>query len=570
MRATLTLEQIIHEELASLLSEQPGSAIFKSAPSSKFNANQIAKQLYDAKGVFNDDEDVAIKAINQIRNSEQYKQVFKSFKKISNGQTLAAYLKTFLSSADLLEVAIHLYGVLSPSDYSWTIKKLVSYDDLKNAVDVAAGRASNYQNIRYGDLPGRVINQANAMLQDKNLYQSISKSVAMDLPDVGDIILRPFVSTEYYLQHNTFSSFVNAPGGLREMVYSPLGVGLTTAASLIPTPWTKIPVAILFGILAIDDIDRLSKGDADASIDLFFDSLGIAFGGTGGKLFKMLKDKFRTLFAWIKNGGILIKISQGMFKMLFSMVKTIANTPLGKFLSKGESAVAALQSMIRSGFAKSISTLKGILQKLKSSMPNPIKRWASNALDSIKQVSVNYYMEELKPMFDAMKILGRVTKEFFKAPETAILDLARRLGIKSDWVVPIAQGAKAGFVANIFFSIPDQLNWWYNWFETQMNKNQKEQYKQDIKKLIDQYDYYSFKKKPGQSITTYIKQKNEWIVSGTKIIKSDSNTNGPALFIVDTIQNGYAKITIPSVMTGFNEIEDTWVKLTDIVKVSIK
>jgi len=103
MRATLTLEQIIQEELAAILSEQPGSAVFKSAPSSKFNANRIAKQLYDAKGTFVDDEASALNAIRQIKNIDQYKQVFFALKKLPNRlvdgdkpRNIASYLKSFM------------------------------------------------------------------------------------------------------------------------------------------------------------------------------------------------------------------------------------------------------------------------------------------------------------------------------------------------------------------------------------------------------------------------------------------------------------------------------------------
>ena len=50
-------------------------------------------------------------------------------------------------------------------------------------------------------------------------------------------------------------------------------------------------------------------------------------------------------------------------------------------------------------------------------------------------------------------------------------------------------------------------------------------------------------------------------------IKSDSTTNGPALFIVNQIQDEYAKITIPSVMIGIDEFDQAWVKLSEIQKI---
>ena len=64
--------------------------------------------------------------------------------------------------------------------------------------------------------------------------------------------------------------------------------------------------------------------------------------------------------------------------------------------------------------------------KLKNSTPGPIKRWADNALESLKSTSVEYYMSELKPIFDTMRLLAKAVKELFIAPKTAVLDLARR------------------------------------------------------------------------------------------------------------------------------------------------
>ena len=586
MRSTLTLEQIIQEELAAILSEQPGSAVFKSAPSSKFNANRIAKQLYNAKGTFVDDDESALNAIRQIKNIDQYKQVFFALKKLPNRlvdgdkpRNIASYLKSFMSASDRIEAAIHLYDVLPASQFDWTVKKLVSYDELKSALSALSGRGSMYNSIQYSNLPERAINQIQKMFNDPAMYKSVAQQDAesdSDGFDASDILFRPFVSTEYYLKYKSLSAWINSPGGFREMVYSPLGIGATTAASLIPTPWTKIPVAILFGILAIDDINRISQGDSFAWLDLFGDSLGMAFGGTGGKLFKAIKDKFRTLFEWVKNGGILLKISQGMFKILFSVVKSIADTPLGKILAKGESAVIALQSTIRSVFAKSISTLKGILQKLKSSMPDPIKRWAANALDSLKQVSINYYMEELKPMFDTMKLLARVVKEFFKAPETAVLDLARRLGIKSEWVVPIAKGTKVGVnfwhFNQVMKNLEPALNWWNDWTMKQMDEKQRAKWGKDVDTIIKRFEAKSraFKKKPGQSIAIYAHDPNselEWINIGNKTINGQPGTNGLIVVQEEKRLGEYSYITIPKEMQTPGEKIEFWVKTYELSKV---
>ena len=106
-----------------------------------------------------------------------------------------------------------------------------------------------------------------------------------------------------------------------------------------------------------------------------------------------------------------------------------------------------------------------------------------------------------------------------------------------------------------------------------MNKQQQEQWIQDIESLTNRYEYYTFKNKPGKQIMLYSYNKGMdplWDTIGSKTIKTDSNTNGPVLFIVTETRDGYAKITIPSVMTGVNEINQAWVKLSQIQNIKIK
>ena len=580
MRATLTLEQIIQEEIQSVFEQGATMRRIGSTPG-KFNANKIAQRIYDAKGTFLDDESDALNAIKQIRNVKQYTDVLRIIQKAS-GQGLAAYLKSFLGAKDLLEAAIHFYQVLPKTAYEWTVKKMVSYDDLKTALSVASGRSNLYNKTKYGELPGRWINQINTMMYDDALYNKTREKDAESERDgfgVSDILLRPFVSTEYYLEHDTWSSFINAPGGLRDMVYSPAGLGITTTAAMIPTPWTKVPVAILFGILAIDDASRIADGDDAAWLDLLFDSIGIFTGAGGLKLLKPIGQKFLSLFKWIKNGGILARMSRGMFNVFFEIVSTISKTPLGRVLSAGTKAVNAMQSAIRGGIAKSLSFVKNLLTQLKNTMPNPIKRWASNALKNVKSMSVEYYMEELKPIFDAMRMIAVGVREFFRAPKISVLALAQKMGISAKWVVPVATGVNTAWIAQLFTSIPESIAWWKNWYDTQMSDIQKQQWIKDLRYNTERYmserggTFYTFKNKPGAMITLYSYNPGfdpEWAVITKKPIPVDTNTNGPLLFIGDKKVSNYIHITLPSNMTAAGEINNAWVKISDIVKDPIK
>ena len=580
MNASLTLEQIIQQELEAIIAEQRG-AVIRQGPTTKFNAQRVAQQIYDAKGSVLDDEDSALQAIRQIKNIKQYQQVFSELKKLTEGRGIAEYLKSFMSAGDLVKVAIHLHDVLPSSQYSWTVKKLVTYDMLKTALSTLSGKGSNYDEMRYGDLPGRSINQIRKMIEDPAMYKDIAQRDEFDQQSktgvtASDILLKPFVSTEYYLTHNTWTSFINAPGGLRSMLYSPAGIGITTAASMIPSMWTKLPVAVLFGILAIDDVTRIVDGQDDVWFDLLFDSIGILTGAGAGSLLKPLAQRFNLFIKWIKTGGILTKISQKMFANLFQIVQAFSKTKLGNLLSGGVKVIDALQGTIRSGIAKSLSMIKNILIRLKNSTPDPIKSWAANALEALKSTSVEYYMQEIKPIFDGLRMIAKVLREFIRAPKTAVLDLARRLGINSEWVVPVATGAQAAWIAKLFVDgLPVALSWWEQWIEYKMSQQQREQWFRDVESLTKQYEgrFYSFKKKPGQQVILFTYNPGMdplWEKVGTRTIETDSNTNGPVLFIVNKIQDEYAYITIPSVMTGVDEINRAWVKLSDIQNIKLK
>jgi hypothetical protein len=94
MNAALTLEQIIQQELEAIIAEQRG-AVIRQAPTAKFNAKRVAKQIYDAKGTFSDDEQSAINAIRQIKNIDQYKQVFSSLKRLTGWPRHCCIFKKF-------------------------------------------------------------------------------------------------------------------------------------------------------------------------------------------------------------------------------------------------------------------------------------------------------------------------------------------------------------------------------------------------------------------------------------------------------------------------------------------
>lgn len=97
---------------------------------SETNAKKIAQQIYDSKGTFSDDEKGALNAIKQILSIEQYKLVSAELQKLTNKRGLGEYLHEFMDFRDLYKVAEHLVKVLPKKDWSWTVKKVFTWEDL--------------------------------------------------------------------------------------------------------------------------------------------------------------------------------------------------------------------------------------------------------------------------------------------------------------------------------------------------------------------------------------------------------------------------------------------------------
>ena len=64
------------------------------------DAENVAKSIYNAKGVFNDDETALYSAIKKFKYKSQISQTADKFSKIYN-KDLAYYLSTFLNSQEL-------------------------------------------------------------------------------------------------------------------------------------------------------------------------------------------------------------------------------------------------------------------------------------------------------------------------------------------------------------------------------------------------------------------------------------------------------------------------------------
>jgi hypothetical protein len=168
------------------------------------------------------------------------------------------------------------------------------------------------------------------------------------------------LATEWYKKHNTWNSFINAEDGLRDILYSE--AGLVGSAMLSVIPLTKIPVAIAFGLLAADDIYRISKGQdiPGVYLELIVDLLGVFVGGTGKLLSKavmgILKPVLNLLFKYAGKftGPIVLK--------LVNMLKKVPKATL-KLLDKMLSGLSALFAKINSSLNWITKTLSNLIKE---------------------------------------------------------------------------------------------------------------------------------------------------------------------------------------------------------------
>jgi hypothetical protein len=139
-------------QMKSLLDEQ--QAVMRSGPkdpnaiTGAFNAQRIAKQIYDAKGTFSDDEEKVMPAIQAIKNTKQYIQVNTALQKLTDGRGIGEYLGSFLDINPRLNIASYLLGFIPKNQWGWTIKKIVPWNDFRT---VAQNDPSIYDKWRAGE-----------------------------------------------------------------------------------------------------------------------------------------------------------------------------------------------------------------------------------------------------------------------------------------------------------------------------------------------------------------------------------------------------------------------------------
>jgi hypothetical protein len=327
-----------------VMQQAPDTAAQTQTRLTKFDAKKVAQMIYDAKGVFLDDEDVAYEAIRQnIKNVKQYAQVTKELQNLTGGRGIGAYLQSFTNINDRIKIVSYLADVIPASQWQWTIKKIVTYADVKSYLGT-----TNAQKLRSGSGYNKFINN---LITNPKLYKSEFDDDAQsnDFRDVSNIAI------------GTYQTFEEVAQEIRDVAYSPGGI--VASVVLEEIPYVNLIPITAYGILLIDDVIKISKGSWDAMtiFDLIFDAMGVASIHPG--IMKIVGNMLKGVFKFVLKPAakltskivralleFLLKMSDDVLRFLERIFKTNLR---GKLIKTIRNAGKSISSMLeKAGFGK--------------------------------------------------------------------------------------------------------------------------------------------------------------------------------------------------------------------------
>jgi hypothetical protein len=125
------VRRVIAEDATAATATNPWS-ILKNSPTP---AN-IAKVIYDSKGIFNDDETLVIAALSKIKDKTMWWQVNKELQKLTGGRGIVQYLNSFMVGEDYKDVTWNSTSVVDNLERifgleSWIDTEKYPFKDLK-------------------------------------------------------------------------------------------------------------------------------------------------------------------------------------------------------------------------------------------------------------------------------------------------------------------------------------------------------------------------------------------------------------------------------------------------------
>jgi len=524
----MTFNITFNDVLRAAIAEQIKPPVMQQAPDTAaqaktrlitFDAKKIAKLIYDAKGTFIDDEDVAIEAIRQnIKNIKQYAQVTKELQKLTDGRGIGAYLQSFTNIQQRIEIAQHLADVLPSTQWDWTIKKIVPYADVKSYLGT-----TNAQKLRSGKGYNKFIVN---LINDPKLYQSEFRDDAStsDFRDVSNIAMGTY---------QTFEEFAN---DIRDIAYSPAGIVASVVLEEIPYV-NLIPVSA-YSILLVDDVIKISNGNWDGStiFDLIFDTMGVATMHPG--IMKIVTNMLKGVFKFVIKPGA--KLTSKIVRFL-----------LEAFLKMSDDMLRVLERIfktnLRGKLAKAIrATGKSISDKLEKAglkkLANIVRRKTAEA----ELVIAGIYEMYIQPFFQQLSKIIRMVIEF---PGKTIEYYLEKLGYEYSKQTGkiVKKATKVGASVTLFTVAFEKAA---EWVESQQLKQLKQANEQQFKEWTRTFSselraqIVAITKKTKTPIYALDSKTKRFVYVGTYDASDDTIPMGkmPIIAHRDRVKNGYIQI----------------------------
>jgi len=381
-------------------------------------AKTIAKTIYDAKGIVSDDMYLVVKAIKQIKDTKQFYLVQTELQKLTNGRGIGQYIVSFLGT--MIGGVADLNLVETLRDGAAIVKHLTS--------------------IKADPATIKIINDriAKAAIQ-----QYITTKTPVALSGVGVALNAVNAVSMWTYEHDTWDTFINGANGkddgLRGVTYTIGGIVVTTILAFIPQ--TKAITGAIFGLLAADDVYRISNGNNDIEtwLTLIMDLVGMMMGGSSSSLKSSLRPiaKLLAAVAGGAKGKLLIPLINAVQKGL----GVIRETKFGQLLKKlGEGIIPFITSLISKMVTQFISALKLVAKKYPKLMS-----WCNQIIKVISNIVFGLPGRLAGGLWKALKVLWQI----ISYPGKSASQIVQKIFAPSSVVVKGAFGTGAKVAVNV-------------------------------------------------------------------------------------------------------------------------
>lgn len=520
---SLNSQQLLEKIIAEELNEQPlfgSSWIQQNNPNLPVDvrlAKTIANQIYDSKRLTKDDLDSTLRAIKRIKDAKQFELVQTELRKLTSGRGIGKYIASFLGTM-LMGVEINTTETL----------------------DIGRNIVKHLQKIKANP---KTIEILNNRIAKSSLQKSlIDTGWGKDTPGVMAVQALNNVS-DWINNHDTWDTFINGSGGLRDMVYYDWrGIMITTIIGF--TPLKAIDI-VIFGLLIADDIQRFTeKGfQWDILLELLFDVIGLFFGAMGKEILTGMKVIFNpiakgltAIFEKLVSSGITRKIIERLIKLILPLAERLAKSKIGQLIVKVGGKIGNLISKITSAVNKALKSLVSAFLNIANKLKGTKFYKKAMAIVKMLTTATKWIIESF---IEAVKWIFKTIWAIISFPGKSIAWLLKKLGFKE-----AAQAGKIVFNTTFPAYVVQNYDKWMDEYRQKTGVYERDEL---IAAAFD-LGMVTFKQ---QDIThVAMKTNNEYFKLPVQ--------KDPWLFYIDKQQGKWTKIIM------IDDALTMWVKTTDI------